>query len=356
MRNIDLITAVLVGLFLTTGTADVAGQSIQTIAGTGVAGFSGDGGPAVDAQVNNVYGVARGPDGGIYFCDVDNHRIRRIDSAGVITTVAGNGTKGRTGDGGLATLAAIDEPYELAWDAFGNLFFVDRAAHCVRRIDAKTSVITTIAGNGNAGFSGDDSMAIDAEMNQPHSLAFGPQGNLFVCDIKNHRVREIDMVCGRIATWSGDGKAKTSADETAIDEASLHGPRAITFDGDGNGWLVLREGNAVLMMDQSSYTIRRIAGTGKKGFTGNGGPAIEATLSGPKGISIGGGRVYLADTESHSIRYIDHDDQTMQVLVSEKAGPLRTKLARPHGVFVDVDGSVLIGDSENHRVLRVTLD
>ncbi len=161
------------------------------------------------------------------------------------------------------------------------------------------------------------------------------------------------MVCGRTTTWSGDGKAKTSADGTAIDEASLHGPRAITFDGDGNGWLVLREGNAVLKIDAADRTIRRIAGTGRQGFTGNGGPAIEATLSGPKGIAIGGGRVYLADTESHSIRYFDCDDQTMQVLVSENAGPLRSKLARPHGVFVDGEGSVLIGDSENHRVLKI---
>jgi streptogramin lyase len=167
------------------------------------------------------------------------------------------------------------------------------------------------------------------------------------------------MKTGAISTWSGTGEAKTAADGSAIFGAALHGPRAITFSPDGKCWLALREGNMILMLDPKSNQIHRMAGTGENGFTGNGGPAFEAKLSGPKGISLHpNGDVYFADTESHSIRYLDMKKETVEVLVGDGAlgdgpdgnRPTDCKLARPHGVFVDNDGSVFIGDSENHRV------
>jgi streptogramin lyase len=331
---------------------------VTTFAGTGAKGFSGDGGLATAAQLNNPFAITRGPDGALYICDVENHRIRRIAADGKISTFAGNGTKGYAGDGGAATAAALNEPYEMAWDKNGNLFFVERLNHLVRRVDAKTGTITTVAGTGKAGFGGDGGPAKDAQFSQPHSLAFDAAGDLFVCDIANHRIRKIEMKTGTISTWCGTGEKKTAPDGSPISGSALNGPRAIAFAPDGKCWLALREGNAVLLLDPKTNTLRRVAGTGKSGFTGNGGPALAATLSGPKCVCLdASGNVFLADTESHSIRFIDVKKGTLELLVGDgKRGdgpdgdPLKCELARPHGVFVDKDGSVFIGDSENHRV------
>jgi len=336
-----------------------ADGTVTTFAGNGTKGFSGDGGPATAAQLNNVFAVARGPDGALYLCDMDNHRIRRVTADGKIETVAGSDQRGYSGDGGLATKAALNMPYEMAWDRAGHLFFVELGNHCVRRVDAKSGVITTIAGTGKQGFSGDGGPAIKAQFNQPHSLAFDAAGHLYVCDILNHRIRKIDLTTGLISTWSGTGEKKTAPDGSPITGSSLHGPRALAFTPEGKCWLALREGNAVLLLDPQANTLKRVAGTGKSGFTGNGGPALEATLAGPKCVALdAAGNVYLADTESHSIRYIDVKKGTVEVLVGNgKKGdgpdgdqPLDCQLARPHGVFVDKDGAVFIGDSENHRV------
>ncbi len=333
--------------------------TISTFAGTGTKGFSGDGGLAEKAELNNVFAVARGPDGMLYLCDVENHRIRCIGADGTISTFAGNGTRGFGGDGGPATEAALNEPYEMVWDKAGNLFFVERVNHLVRRVDAKSGIITTVAGTGKPGFAGDGGPARDAQFNQPHSLAFDAAGDLFVCDILNHRIRRIDMRTGTVSTWSGTGEKKTAPDGSPIAGSALNGPRALAFGLDGKCWLALREGNAVLLLDPKSNTLKRVAGTGKSGFTGNGGPALDATLSGPKCVSLdGNGNVFLADTESHSIRYIDAKRGTVELLVGNGqrgdgpngSDPLNCQLARPHGVFVDKDGSVFIGDSENHRV------
>ena len=333
--------------------------TLTTVCGTGVKGFSGDGGPATQAQTNNVFAVLRGPDGLLYFCDVDNHRVRRIAADGTVETYVGSAKKGYSGDGGPANEAALNMPYDLAWDREGNLFIVELGNHCVRRVNAKTQTISTVAGTGKMGFSGDGGPATDAQFNQPHSLAIDQAGDLYVCDIANHRIRKINLRSGIISTWSGTGEPKTSPDGTAIGEAALNGPRALAFASDGSCYVALREGNAVLLLDSKTHTLRRVAGTGKKGFTGNGGPALEATLSGPKCVSLDSlGNVYLADTESHSIRYIDTKKGTLEVLVGnggkgdgpDGSDPLNAQLARPHGVFVDKDGSVFIGDSENHRV------
>lgn len=334
-------------------------DTIATFAGTGKKGFSGDGGHATKAKLNNVYGLGRGPDGCLYICDMDNSRVRRVSPNGKIETYAGNGKAGNKGDGRQAKHAELNKPYELAWDAGGNLYIVDIGNHSVRRVDATTRIITTIAGTGKAGFSGDGGPATQATFNQPHSLCFDPAGDLFICDILNHRIRKISMKTGIVTTWSGNGEKKTAADGSPITGSPLHGPRALTFSPDGKCYLALREGNAVFLLDPKTNTIKRVAGTGKQGFTGNGGPALQATLAGPKGISLDAdGNVYLADTESHSIRYLDVKKGTIEVLVGDGTvgdgpdgnDPLRCKLARPHGVFVDQDGAIYIGDSETHRV------
>jgi streptogramin lyase len=336
----------------------VAAGTVSTFAGTGTKGVAGDGGAATQAQLNNPFAIGRGPDGALYICDVDNHRIRRVLKDGKIETYAGNNQKGYAGDGGPAAKASLNQPYEMAWDRGGNLFFVELGNHCVRRVDAKTGRISSVAGTGKSGFAGDGGPAANAQFNQPHSLAFDAVGDLYVCDILNHRIRKIAMSTGQIATWSGTGEKTTAADGSPITGSPLHGPRAMAFAPDGKCWLALREGNAILLLDPKANTLKRVAGTGKSGFTGNGGPALEAKLAGPKCLGLDAtGNVYLADTESHSIRFIDPKKGTVELLVGTGAkgdgpdgDPLKCQLARPHGVFVDADGSIFIGDSENHRI------
>jgi streptogramin lyase len=335
-----------------------ASAVISTFAGNGSKGFSGDGGPAIQAQLNDPTGIARGPDGALYICDTGNHRIRRVTPDGRIATVAGAGQRGWTGDGGPATAAQLNEPYEVRFDAAGHVFWVERLSHTVRRLDSKTGIITTIAGNGTAGFSGDNGPANRAQLSDPHSIGFDKKGDLFICDVKNHRVRRVDMKTGKIFTFAGTGEKKAPAASAPLASAPLFGPRALDFDSAGRLWLALREGNAILKLDRDRSTVDLAAGSGKRGFAGDDGPAPAASLSGPKGLSVApNGDVYLADTENHCVRMIDAKSGTMRLVAGtgmrgdgSETDPLHCKLARPHGIFVERDGTIFIGDSENHRV------
>lgn len=331
---------------------------IVHFAGTGVAGFSGDGGPALAAELNDPFGVVRGPDGAIWFCEYAGQRIRRVDRDGTIRTIAGTGATGYTGDGGPAREATFNRPHELRFDAAGHCYIADMSNHAIRRIDAQTGRISTFAGTGRRGYSGDGGPAAQAELASPHSLQFGPDGSLYLCDIGNHVIRRIDPRSGNITTVAGTGKPGPTPDGAPIRGTPLRGPRSLDFDRAGNLWLATREGNQVFRFDLRAGTIHHVAGTGAKGFTGNGGPAREATLSGPKGIAVDReGHVWLADTESHSIRRIDARTGRIELMAGTgepgnggEGDPLRCALARPHGVFIDADGAVFIGDSSAHRV------
>ena len=336
----------------------VADWTIHTFAGNGKQGFSGDGGPAINAQLDNPFGVTRGPDGCIWFCEYSGQRIRRISQDGKIETVAGNGMKGYDGDGGPALNASFNLPHELRFDKAGNLYVVDMKNHAIRKVDAKTGVISTFAGSGKSGYSGDGGPAIEALFNQPHSIQFGPDGQLYVCDIGNHVIRRIDMASNTISTFAGTGKPGATNDGSQIKGTPLNGPRSIDFDRQGNLWLATREGNQVFKMDLSAGRIHHMAGTGKSGFQGNGGPATEASLKGPKGIAIDNeNNVWLADTESHSVRMINAKTGNLELVAGtgnqgdgSDGDPLKCELARLHGIFVDSDGSIFVGDSGSHKV------
>jgi streptogramin lyase len=331
---------------------------IRTVAGTGTAGSAGDGGPATAAQIDNPFGVIRGPDGNLWFCEYSGQRVRKITPDGKIHIVAGSGQKGYTGDGGPALQATFNLPHEIRFDKKGDLYIVDMTNNAVRRVDMKTGVITTFAGTGKPGYSGDGGPAKDAQFKQPHSIQFDPAGDLYVCDIGNNVIRKVDMKTGIIRAFAGTGSAGPTPDGAPIAGTPLNGPRSIDFDADGNLWLVTRAGNQVFKFDLKAGKIHHIAGNGKKGFTGHGGPAKDSTLSGPKGIAVApDGNVWLADTESHSVRMIDVKKGTLELIAGTgergdgpEGDPLKCKMARLHGIFVDKDGSVFIGDSEAHRV------
>ena len=356
---VEKMKATILTAFLFICMRGLQGTEILTVLGTGEAGFSGDGGLATQAKIRGPFGVVRGPDGCFYVCDTYNHCMRKIDSKGVVTTVAGKGgEKGYAGDGGFATEALLNEPYEVRFDQAGDMYFVEMMNHVIRKVDVKTGKIYTIAGTGEKGFSGDGGPARKAKFNRPHSIQFGPKGNLFVCDIGNHRIRIIDMKTRTISTFSGTGKKAKTKDGGKIAEVDLKGPRAIDVVGN-TIWLALREGNAVYRLELDKGTIHHVAGTGKKGFAGNGGSAKKATLSGPKGIAVGPkGNVYLADTESHTIRMIDLETGKLELIAGDgKKGdgpegkdPKKCRMDRLHGVFVDKDGAIYVGDTNTHRI------
>jgi streptogramin lyase len=342
----------------------VSAGPIETVAGNGQPGNNGDAGPALEKSIDQPFGVEVGPDGALYVTEVGAHRVRRVDlKSGQMTTVAGNGKKGYSGDGGPATAAMLAEPYEVRFDRAGNLIFVEMVGAVVRKVDKATGKISTIAGTGKAGFSGDGGPATEATFRQPHSIALDSDDNIYIADIGNHRIRRVDAKTGIVTTIVGNGEKQLPKDGSTAEGGPIHGPRALFIDGP-TMWIALREGNTVWRLDLPSGKITHIAGTGKRGFTGDNGPAKECTFDGPKGIAVGPkGEVVVVDTENQAIREIDVAKGTVRTVagMGPKArgfggdgGPATmAKMDRPHGCCVGRDGAIFIGDTNTHRVRRV---
>jgi streptogramin lyase len=339
-------------------------QTIDTIAGTGKPENNGDRGPAKQINVGDPFGVEIGPDGALYICEVRNHRVMRLDlKSGELTTVAGSGARGYAGDGGPPTKAQLNEPYEVRFDRAGNMLFVEMQNHLVRKVDRKSGTITTIAGTGVKGFGGDGGLAIAAQLSSPHSIALDRDDNVYIADIANHRIRKVDAKSGIISTIAGNGERQQPVDRQTAAGKPMIGPRALFVDGD-TLWIALREGHAVWRMNLANGLLKHVAGTGKRGFTGDGNPAKEATFDGPKGIAIGADKcVYVADTENHAIRKIDLSSGVISTIAGsgpqhkggEGDGGRATSatMDRPHGICVGPNGAIYIGDTLNHRVRRV---
>lgn len=349
---------------LVAATSSLIAADINTVVGTGKPENNGSTGIGVKVNVGDPFGVEIGPDRALYITEVRNHRVLRLDlETGRLATLAGTGKKGYSGDGGPATAAELNEPYEVRFDSAGNMFFVEMQNHVIRRVDAKTGKISTVAGTGSPGYGGDGGPANKAQFKQPHSIALDKQDNLYIADIGNHRIRKIDAQTGIINSIAGtDAKKLPVAGQQAAGNP-VFGPRALVI-ADNVLWVALREGHSLWKIDLADGKWQHVAGTGKKGFTGDGGPATEATFDGPKGIALGPDKnMYVVDTENHAIRLID--TQTGQIGTIAGRGPTHkggtgdggpataALLDRPHGICVGPDGAVYIGDTLNHRVRRI---
>ncbi|WP_156338697.1 RHS repeat-associated core domain-containing protein [Chondromyces crocatus] len=284
-------------------TGAALGTELRTVAGKGgTTGALGDGGPAVSAPLDTVSGVAVGPDGSVYLSSTGQARVRRVDPEGLIWPVAGTGVSGGGGDGGPALQAQVQAPRGLALGSDGSLYVAEQGGHRVRKI-AVDGTITTVAGNGTAGFSGDGGPATQAQLRNPFSVAVTEDGTLFIADTQNHRIRRVGLD-GTITTVAGTGTAGFSGDGGLATEARLGSPRGVVVARDGGLFVVDHDNHRIRQVDRRGR-ITSFAGTGVAGTTGDGGPARAARLRNPTAAVLDGeGTLYVADSTGYLIRRI----------------------------------------------------
>jgi sugar lactone lactonase YvrE len=300
--------------------------------------------------------------GTAYIAEMGGNRISVLDKSGKLAVLAGTGEKGLSGDGGPAAKAQFNGPHHLLVGADGDLYVADTFNNCVRKIDLKSGVVTRVAGTGQKGYSGDGGPAASAQFGGIYCIAFDPKGErLYLCDLDSRRIRAMNLKTGIVVTVAGNGQKGVPKDGEDATTQPLVDPRAVAVDSKGLVYILERSGNALRVLDASGK-IRSVAGTGKAGLSGDGGPALEAQMNGPKHLSCDkADNVLIADTETHTIRlYTPKDGKIHRVAGNGKKGaagvggaPEQVELARPHGATIDPAGAVVICDSDNHRVLRI---
>jgi sugar lactone lactonase YvrE len=326
-------------------------------------GEGGDGAAATQAKVVAPFGVDSDRTGNLYIVEMaGGERVHKIDAKGSLMTVAGTGTRGTGGVDGLAIKAQFNGPHSLAIAPNGDIYVADTWNNRVRRIDAKTGVISTIAGTGTAGFSGDAGPATRAQFGGIYCVALDRNAeHLYLADLDNRRVRVVNLKSGIVTTAVGNGEKGVPADGADALKSPLVDPRAVAVDARGQIYVLERSGNALRLVDAAGK-IRTVVGTGQKGASGDGGPAREATLNGPKHLCVDlDGNVLIADTENHLIRkYLPKDNRIVRVAgtgVKGTAGiggpPDKLELNQPHGVYAHPSGVLYIADSSNNRVLKI---
>jgi sugar lactone lactonase YvrE len=328
--------------------------TITTAAGNGTAGFCGDGGPAVSACLNAPAGAAADAAGTLLIADSANHRIRRVAAGGRISTVAGNGTPGFCGDGGPATSACLHHPEGVAVGPDGTVFIADRANHRIRKVSA-TGTITTVAGNGTAGYCGDGGPATDACLDLPTSVAVGAGGALFIADYANHRVRKVDAG-GTITTVAGAGTASFCGDAGPAASACLNSPVGVAVSADGALFIADYYNERIRKVDAAG-TITTVAGTGTASFCGDGGPATSACLWHPVGVTVtSGGALLIADHLNHRVRKVGSTIASVTLSKTLISGCLKTTAKVTLSAPAPAGGLVLTLASDNvHAAVPASL-
>jgi len=343
--------------------SQAASGDIITVAGTGVAGFSGDGAAAIAAQLQYPEGIALDSAGNLYIADAQNNRIRKVDGvSGAITTIAGT-VFGYSGDGGLATLALLNFPTGIAIDGSGNLYIADSGNNRIRKIDSLTGKISTVAGTGVAGFTGDGALATSAQLNGAIDVALDSAGNLYISDWNNQRIRKVDALTGKISTVAGSGIPSLFGDGGPATAAWLNYPNGIAIDGAGNLYIADTRNGRIRKVDAVSGNISTVAGTSRFGYSGDGGPATSAWLDHPTGVAVdGSGNLYIADNLNNRLRKVDALTGNISTVAgtgvlgySGDGGPATSaQLSQPFRVVIDNSGNFYIADYSNHSIRKVS--
>jgi trimeric autotransporter adhesin len=351
---------------------------IETVAGNGKAGYSGDGGKATQAELNRPVGVFVNNSDDIFIVEAGNDRIREVvGSAGVIETVAGNGFLSYSGDGGLATQAQLYNPQGVSLDSSGNLFIADSSNNAIRQVAATTGIIETVAGNGKAGYSGDGGQATQAELQLPSGVFVDSAGNIFIADTQNVVIREVVAKTGIIETVAGNGTTGYSGDGGQATQAELGFPEGLFVDGSGNIFIaggeiyycyididgvyqcIVAGGGNVRKVDTATGIIHAVAGGANPGYSGDGGKATQAELFNPTGVSVHpSGNIFIDDSVNNRIREVVGSTGVIQTVAgngtsgfSGDGGPAtQAELASPFGLVLDFAGNILFADSGSGRV------
>ncbi|MBA3663048.1 MAG: T9SS type A sorting domain-containing protein [Bacteroidetes bacterium] len=334
-------------------------QIINTIAGTGVSGYSGDGAAATIATLNNPAAVAVDAAGNIYIADASNNSIRKVNTSGIISTLAGTGVAGYSGDGAAATLATLNGPIGVAVDAVGNVYIADEYNHRIRKINTG-GVISTFAGTGVLGYSGDGSAATISTLYFPIGVAVDAAGNVYIADYGNDRIRKVNTG-GVISTIAGNGLGGYSGDGAAATLAQLSGPTGVAVDPTGNVYIADYVNHRIRKVNAGGV-ISTLAGTGVAGYSGDGAAATLAQLNYPFGVAEdAAGNVYISDKYNHCIRKVNTGGIISTFAGTGVAGysgdgaaATLAQLNYPFGVAEDAAGNVYIADLSNNSIRKVS--
>ena len=324
--------------------------TMTKVAGNGTSGSSGDGGPATSAQLNKPEGVCVDGWGNIYIGDTENHRIRKVSLSGNISTVAGTGSHGFSGDGGLAINAELNKPNGVFIDPSGSIFIADTDNHCIRKVDAASGNISTVAGKGGTGgWSPNGGVATNTKLDRPRGVFVDAAGDIFIADTDSCRIRKVDVATGNILGVAGDGFCNYGGDGGPANSAKLNKPRGVFVDAAGNVFIADTENHRIRVVDGATGDIDTLAGTGTAGYSGDGGLATNAQLDSPRGVYLNGaGEMIIADTSNSCLREVD-----LGGMISTITGTGAPVLDHPRQLAMDATGNVYIADTDNERVRKL---
>jgi sugar lactone lactonase YvrE len=378
-RNLSVAMAAIMFLGLTADPAMAADGTVTTVAGRSPAGFSGDGGPAPEAQMHEPRMMTFAPSGEMYIADTFNQLIRKVDTAGTMHTVAGKFTgfvprdeadcvENFGGDGGPATEATLSCPHGVAVDTAGNVYIADSANHVIRRVDPSGTIVTVAGAGGATGDSGDGGPGTEARIQGPKGIVLDGAGGLLIADSGNDRVKRLDLATGIITLVAGTGDPGGAGDGGPATEAQLVEPRTLAVGPDGSVYIAEPKAHRVRRVDPAGV-ISTFAGTGRAGFSGDGGPAGRAQLDFPRGVGAdSAGNVYIADSLNQRIRRVDSAGTITTVAGRGKAcyfsasnncgdggPPLEAGFATPRAVEASASGDLYVADTFNERIRRVAV-